>query len=87
MTRPQRLIVVCRTTALLAYPLQAKISLAPTDRMFWIAATSALAARAGSDIALHQLSTDHRTHAFDRWAQIGDGLGAGKHLMGATAGS
>ncbi|MGH7709670.1 MAG: phosphatase PAP2 family protein [Gemmatimonadaceae bacterium] len=85
MTRPTRLIGVCLTTALCAYPLQAQISLAPTDRMFWVAATTALAATAASDIALYRFSADQRNHTLDRWAEVGDGLGAGRHLIGTMA--
>lgn len=71
--------------ALCASPLRAQISLAPRDHTFWIAASTTLAVAAASDIVLHRYTAEHRTHALDRWAEVGDGLGAGKHLIGAMA--
>lgn len=57
----------------------------PNARAFWVGAAATLAGSLLSDRAAYRLSAEHRSHALDRWAEIGDGLGAGKHLIGAMA--
>lgn len=64
-----------------------QLPIQPSDRVFWIGSAVTFAAAALSDASVYQFSTDHRSHALDRWAEIGDGLGAGKHLVAAMAAS
>lgn len=72
---------------LLALPhtLPAQLRLRPNEATFWLTAGATLAGAALADRGAYRFSVDHRSHTLDRWAEIGDGLGAGKHLIGAMA--
>jgi len=73
------------TLVVAAYPVRAQISLVPDDRSFWIAAVASIGGATLVDMSARRFSIEHRSHGLDRAAEIGDGLGSGKYLIGAMA--